>query len=331
MKTEKKQIWVICEIINGGLSVGSRQMISKAKYLAKEMNADVSVILPAQIEDRKSLEHTPGTHIFYCSYLKSTSGGEYANKLSDIIAGKNSLCVMLSDNRFWKEVAVRLAIRLNVGLIADCINIVPHEDKQQLVYTRMVYSEAKMARITTKGDAFGICTIKKNVFDEGVATDSSAPLSYSYPTETNMVLPTNNIRVTDRTLIQVQDQDISLEGRKIILGIGRGIEIGNLKKVWQIAKKIHAGVGFSKPVADSQSGSGQNQIGQSGKFITCNLYIAFGISGSIHHLCAIQRCKKVIAVNLDANAPIAHAADIFIHADANLVIDALHHAIVSLG
>lgn len=326
MKKTEKQIWVICEIIDDALTVGSRQMLSKAKRLAKKINANVSIVLPVFNIKRELFGCIAGTHIYYCPNLQLISSLECSNILSQIINRETSVCVMFPDDSFWKEIAVRLACQIHAGLIADCIDIFVNTDMQSLVYTRLTHSGSKRADIVTRENKIGICTVKNHVFSENIESDLfRAPLSETYINTDSVRFST--VQVLDKKPIINKEAIFSLDNRKVILGIGQGVDIESMQKVNRIATDIGAGIGFSKPVIDLQNLARQNQIGQSGKFIVCDIYIAFGISGSIHHLCAIQKCKKVIAVNLDLNAPIIRFADVCIIADANAVIDDLYNSL----
>lgn len=323
MNDDRKRIWVISEAGDNGITAESRQLLSKAKELASRMNADVATVLPASGWDGERLRDTAGTHIYYCPHIYSSSGADCSDSLYSIINLVESICVLFIDNPFWKEVAVRLACRLNAGLIADCIDIVPNMKTQSLTYIRLAYSGLKKAEIVTKNNILGVCTAKGNVFNESTVHNAAvSPISETYIDRGATSSP--KVRLLDRRPLANTWYDLSLNDKKVIFGIGNGVDTQKIDKLKEIAYHVNAGVGYSKPVVDLRNAPSHNQIGHSGKFIACDLYIAFGISGSIHHLCAIQKCKKVVAVNLDSNASICKFANISIIADANTVIDKLY-------
>ena len=322
----KKQLWIVCEINYGMLTIESWQMLTVARNLAKKMPLEISVIIPNEVKNQDLLIDEVGTRIFFCPDLQTKSCTECANVLLEKIDRVQAICILFIDNSFWKMVAVRMACQLNAGLVADCINILPNKEKDNFIYTRYAYSNSSKVDIISNGTSLGICTVKKNVFGDAFNKDNlikyDCNFEFGMHDETTSAM---NIHIIEKVALEEKDY---LEGKKIIFGIGCGVDFKQYKKIEDIADRLNAGIGYSKPVIEIHGLSGINQVGQTGQCISCDIYIALGISGSVFHVSGLQNCKKIIAVNWDNNAQIASVADVTIIADVNEIIDRIYKIFV---
>lgn len=123
------------------------------------------------------------------------------------------------------------------------------------------------------------------------------------------------------------DQDLRLDGARLVFAAGRGIgSPQNFQKLTECARRYGAGLAASRPVVDMGWCRNDRQVGQTGHSIAPQIYVAFGISGAVQHLAGIRNAQKIFAVNIDKNAPIFAYADVGLVADASSVIDSLLHA-----
>ena len=161
----KKQLWIVCEINYGMLTIESWQMLTVARNLAKKMPLEISVIIPNEVTNQDVLIDEVGTRIFFCPDLQTKSCTECANVLLEKIDRVQAICILFIDNSFWKMVAVRMACQLNAGLVADCINILPNKEKDNFIYSvNYLINVCNNCNIRNTGNLRIIVPINSNYF-----------------------------------------------------------------------------------------------------------------------------------------------------------------------
>ncbi|AQR93027.1 MULTISPECIES: electron transfer flavoprotein subunit alpha/FixB family protein [Clostridium] len=321
-----KNIIVICEEDNKVITQLSLQMISKAHELINGIDGEVTIVVP----NREALIELPITANIYnvieCSDLRRISRNQTSELLVEMITMYMPNLVLFPDCDWWRSVAASMASVLNAGIVADCIEIEYNSNIEQFVFHRTAYVGSKEAIVVGKDTKTILGVVKKNAFNEkklGKMPLKIDTFYYDKEKKSDIIL----IRKRERILNH--DISLQLEGKKIIFGVGRGVDSESLAILKKIAKHLGAGLGYSRPMIEREVGTSDLQIGQSGCFIQPDLYIAFGISGSIHHACGILNSKKIIAVNKDCNASIFEYSDIGIICDSGEIIRKIGEKIFS--
>jgi electron transfer flavoprotein alpha subunit len=240
-----------------------------------------------------------------------------AEALAQIAQAEAPSAVLLTSTSENKEVAGRLAIKLGSGLITDAVDV--HEDGST---TQQVFAGnfAVHAAVT---HGIPIITVKPNAATpEPLATSPAVE-----PVAVTISDAARTARITSTEAKQATGRPELTEAAIVVSG-GRGTG-GNFDEVEALADTLHAAVGASRAAVDSGWYPHAYQVGQTGKSVSPQLYIAAGISGAIQHRAGMQTSKAILAVNKDADAPIFALADLGVVGDLHSVLPAATEEIKS--
>ena len=212
-----------------------------------------------------------------------------------------------------KDLAPRVAVKTDSGLAMDCILL--NCESNEIIATRPIYAGKALieVRLTSPKKVFAL---RPNVFNPGIPTDKKAVVSV-----VNVDSPNLNVRVVD---INKSEGKIDVAEADIIVSGGRGMKgPEHFKLVEDLAQVLGAASGASRAVVDAGWRPHSEQVGQTGKTVSPNLYIALGISGAIQHLAGMRTSKVIIAINTDPDAPIFTKADYGIVGDLFQIVPLL--------
>ena len=237
--------------------------------------------------------------------------------ISDFLKNYHQNILLIGATALGRELAPRITSSLDLGLTADC-TMIDIDENGKLLATRPTYGEQLMAVITSKTDP-NCATIRQGALKSDFLP-TEKPLNIINIPLTNKK-SANAVKVLKRELKTV---DNSLDSAKIVLAGGAGLSSSeNFQKLIKLSQKLGISSACSRTAVNLGWAEQTIQVGQTGRTISPDLYIAFGISGAIQHLVGILNAKKVIAINSDINAPIFECCDIGIVADAQKVLDEL--------
>jgi electron transfer flavoprotein alpha subunit len=222
---------------------------------------------------------------------------------------------MLSATALGKDLAPRVAVRLQAGLASDCTAL--RVDGGSIIATRPMYAGKTLAevRVTTPLQVF---TLRPNVFNAGASSGAAAPVAAQTMTFTDADVST---RVTG---VQMGSGKLDVAEADIVVSGGRGLKAPeNFKMIEELAASLHGAVGASRAVVDAGWRPHSEQVGQTGKTVSPSLYVAVAVSGAIQHLAGMSSSKYIVAINKDKDAPIFQVADYGIVGDAFEVVPAL--------
>jgi len=211
--------------------------------------------------------------------------------------------IVCSANTFGKNLMPRIAAKLDTSQVSDIIKVVSQD-----TFIRPIYAGNAFATVKSN-DAKKCVTIRPTSFDPCESSGGSAPIENADAGEeftTTKFIKREEIK-SDRP---------ELGTARVVVSGGRGMQNGdNFKLITAVADKLNAAIGASRAAVDAGYISNDHQVGQTGKVVVPDLYIAVGISGAIQHLAGMKESKVIVAINKDGEAPIFSVADYGLEAD----------------
>ncbi|WP_416456220.1 electron transfer flavoprotein subunit alpha/FixB family protein [Salmonella enterica] len=221
-------------------------------------------------------------------------------------SGKNHYqSILFPASSFGKNCAPRLAAKLDVSQISDITRVI-----DQHTFERPIYAGNAIATVHSD-DEYKVITVRPTSFAAAVAEDEGkAPIEF-----TEVVLGSDQVKFISQHVNKSNRPD--LQSARVVVSGGRGVGSAQAFKelVDNLADKLGAAVGASRAAVDAGYAPNDYQIGQTGKIVAPQLYIALGISGAIQHLAGMKESGVIVAINKDPDAPI------FSNADYGLVAD----------
>lgn len=206
---------------------------------------------------------------------------------------------------FGRQIAPRLAMALHTGLVADVTQV--QRTDQGLVMIRPAYSGKLMASIVNTADGPIMMSVRQGVFN-------GDHLPLKPPTHHTLPVPplSQGLRhIESRPKARTED----IRRAKVLVSGGGGIQ-HDFKELHRLASVLGAQVSASRRIVDSGLVSRKIQVGQSGKTVSPDLYVALGISGSVQHIEGLRNIKHLVVVNTNPNAPLTALADLVVEGDA---------------
>jgi electron transfer flavoprotein alpha subunit len=300
------------------------ELLNKGSELAKELGEKLTAVIIGKTDDSLSQEYIShgADNVFIAETdIDKFKAEEYASYFENIIKETNSETIIIGSNKNGKELASRLAGRLDVGCIIDCTNIYLKDKK--LTSERVVYSGNAIA-VEQFNSKPAIVTVPSKVFD---------PLPEDDKRKGDITKKKFEIEKSASKILKVQEmksEDVNVEDAKIIVSCGRGFKNKeDIKMVKDLADAIKGKtVGCSRPIAaDLKWLSEDHWIGLSGHKVKPKLYIAAGISGQIQHIAGMRDSGIIVAINKDPEALIFKSADYGIVGDLYEVLPKLTSAV----
>ena len=221
--------------------------------------------------------------------------------------------ILLKASELGKALAPKVAGKLNAGVANDCLKIVIDGDDVTVVRPAMA---TKVYEILKFKSPVKVISVKHGLaeLDSGARPKVACKI--------NIVPPVPDPRNMLLKIITKKTSRVELEDAKIVVSIGKGA-LKNVDDIFKLADIMGAAVGATRPVVESGIVPYNLQVGQTGRKVYPDLYIAFGISGGILHLAGMVESKCIVAVNRDPQAPIFEVADYGIVGDVNAVLPIL--------
>jgi len=271
---------------------------------ASQMGADVHVLIADADADVQraagAASLVPGvTTVLVASaahFARPTAESVAAQLLAVIAAGTYSHVVAAATG-FGKSVMPRVAAKLDVAQISEIISVESPD-----TFVRPIYAGNALATIRSS-DAIKVVTIRATAFAAAPDNGGSAEI------RAVAVAPDPGASVVTGQELTQSDRP-ELTGARVVISGGRGLgSAENFKMLEPLAAKLNAALGASRAAVDAGYVPNDYQVGQTGKIVAPDLYIAVGISGAIQHLAGMKDSKVIVAINKDADAPIFQIAD----------------------
>lgn len=319
-------IWVLAEVKDGKIRKVALEILSKAKELASTTGEEVAaVLLGKSVKNLSStLAQYGAAKVFVAQddKLEPYTPEAYADVLSGLIQQHSPSIFLSGATSMGKELMPRLAQRCSAGLASDCTNLEIADGN--LAATRPVYSGKVYLKVAVVSKP-GFATIRPNAFMPSAPNSSSAEV-------VEVKVPENlEVKSAVKEVIQTGGSRPELTEADIIVTGGRGIKgPENYHLIEMLADALGGAVGASRAVVDAGWRPHSEQVGQTGKTVSPNLYFAFGVSGAIQHLAGMASSKYIVAINKDPDAPIFKIASYGVVGDLFEVVPALTEEVKKL-
>jgi electron transfer flavoprotein alpha subunit len=311
------EVLVLVEHAEGALKKISAELITAARKLGEP--AAVVVGKPGTAEPLIEGLKAAGAAKIYVA--ESDEAEQYlitpqVDVLASLAESAAPAGVLLAANADGKEIAGRLAARLGAGLLVDVVEV-----REGGVGVHSIFGGAFTVEAQATGDT-AVITVRPGAIEAEPADGAGEVVNVEVPAQAE-----NATKITARQPAVAGDRPELTEATVVVSG-GRGVgSAENFSVVEELADSLGAAVGASRAAVDSGYYPGQFQVGQTGKTVSPQLYIALGISGAIQHRAGMQTSKTIIAVNKDEEAPIFEIADLGIVGDLFKVTPQLTEAV----
>jgi len=244
----------------------------------------------------------------------------YEHQLPEAVAplvaeqGKNYTHVLAAATTTGKNLMPRVAALLDVGQISDIVEVQAED-----TFVRPIYAGNAMATVQS-ADAIKLVTVRTTAFAEAESGGSASIESV------DQVVEQSQSSFVSEQLSQSERPELT--AASVVISGGRGMQNGeNFALLEKVADKLGAAIGASRAAVDAGFVPNDYQVGQTGKIVAPDLYIAVGISGAIQHLAGMKDSKVIVAINKDEEAPIFQVADYGLVADLFKVLPELEEAL----
>ncbi|MBE0643867.1 MAG: electron transfer flavoprotein subunit alpha/FixB family protein [Bacteroidetes bacterium] len=311
-------ILVLAEQRDGKVKKASYEAIKAASAVATQLNATVTAVLfGADEAAAKSLGGYGAAKTVFVAdeRLHFYANSAYVKSVAQIMEKEAADVVMLPATSLGKDLAPRLAVRIDGALAPDVTSIAVEDGA--IVAQRPVYAGKSVIKVKINS-AKQVFSLRPNVFSAGEASGTEAVVENFAPALDDADF------VTKATGTTIASGKIDVAEANVIVSGGRGLQGPEHWPLIQgLADTLGAATGASRAVVDAGWRPHAEQVGQTGKTVSPNLYVACGISGAIQHLAGMSSSKCIVAINKDKDAPIFQVADYGIVGDVFEVVPAL--------
>jgi electron transfer flavoprotein alpha subunit len=314
-------IIVYMEVRDGKVKKSSLEVLSEAKRRASELNQEIVAVCVGH-----SLEALAPEVMRYGAkrvivldnpLLSNYSPSGYALVLAELCGELAPQGIFFAATSLGRDLAPRLAAKLGVSLASDCIQTTVKDGQLEVI--RPIFAGKALATFRFKASP-AIVSLRPNVFALGIPGDEQGDVE-----KKDISIPENQVKDRVGEILKEEGAELDVTEAEIIVSGGRGLKgPENFDLLRELTRILpHSALGASRSAVDAGWIDHQHQVGQTGKTVSPNLYMAFGISGAIQHLAGMSSSKVIVAVNKDADAPILKVADFGVVGDLFQVIPPL--------
>lgn len=316
-----KKVLVIGEVRDGSLRNVSFEAVAAGKTIASGGEV-VAVLLGENVNELATEMIAYGADravVIEDAALKNYTTDAYTQALMQLINEENPEGIVFGHTAIGKDVSPRIAAKLDIGLISDVTEI---EDESTFI--RPIYS----------GKAFEKKSVEDGMVAISIRPNNITPLEKDDSRSgevTSFTADIKDLRTIVKEVVRKTTEGVDLSEAKVVVAGGRGVKSEEgFEPLKELADLLGGAVGASRGACDAEYCDYSLQIGQTGKVVTPDLYIAAGISGAIQHLAGMSNSKIIVAINKDPEAEIFNVADYGIVGDLFEVVPLLTQEIKQL-
>lgn len=319
-----KDIYVVVEQVDGVVQKVGIELIGIASKLAADLGQEVvAVLLGKEVKGlAENLIHHGANKVICVEdpILEHYATEPYTKALNAIVEAKKPEIVLYGATSIGRDLAPRVSARVHTGLTADCTKLEIDPETKLLLMTRPAFGGNIMATIVCKEFRPQMATVRPGVM-QALPTDTSrtgeVELFKVEFTDADM-----NIKI--REVIKEKHAKVDITEAKVLVSGGRGIGSAEYFDVLkELADELGGLVTSSRANVDAGWIGRERQVGQTGKTVRPDLYMACGISGAIQHLAGMEDSEFIVAINKDAQAPIFDVADLGVVGDLHKIMPIL--------
>ncbi|WP_025783269.1 electron transfer flavoprotein subunit alpha/FixB family protein [Sporosarcina sp. D27] len=298
-----KNVLVLGEAREGELRNVSFETIAAAKTISGGGTV-TAVLLGDSVENlAQEMVHYGADRVVTVEHphLKQYTSDAYSQAFMAVYEQEKPDAIVLGHTAMGKDLSPKLASKLSSGLISDVTKIEGEGDAAEFI--RPIYSGKAFEKVQSKGGLLFITIRPNNI--EPLAKDESRSGDVS-----SLTVDITNLRSVIANVVRKSTEGVDLSEAKVIIAGGRGVKSEDgFKPLEELAHLLGGAVGASRGACDADYCDYSLQIGQTGKVVTPDLYIAVGISGAIQHMAGMSNSKVIVAINKDPEANIFKVAD----------------------
>ncbi|RKD93314.1 electron transfer flavoprotein subunit alpha/FixB family protein [Halopiger aswanensis] len=309
-------ILAVADHRRGELRDVSYELLTAGRLLADETGGDLHVaVISGTVEDFASKLDREGVDVVHTvDYGEEFNHGVYAQAITQLYDRLAPRYVLTPNSVNGLDYAPAVATTLDVPIVTDVVGL--ETDGETLTATREMYGGK--VETTTELEGPAVVTIRGAEWPAAEGTGDAAI------EPADVTIDEDALGSTVNGFEEVAGGDVDISDADVLVSVGRGIEEEeNLDLVFDLAEALDATVSASRPIVDNGWLPKNRQVGQSGKVVTPDVYIAIGISGAVQHVAGMKGSDTIVAINTDPNAPIMDIADYAIVDDLFDVVPAL--------
>ena len=319
-KADFNGVWVFAEQREGQLQKVSLELLGEGRKIADKLGSKLTALLIGNkvqnlVEDL-SRHGADEVLVVDAPELEHYTTDGYTKAICELANAKKPNIIFIGATFIGRDLGPRVAARLETGLTADCTSLDVDVESGDLLATRPAFGGNLMATIVCPDHRPQMATVRPGVFEK-------LPLGENDATVENVEIKfnSNDIRTKIVEIIKEHKDIVDISEANVLVAGGRGIgSKENFKMLKELAEVMNGSIAASRAAVEKGWVDKDYQVGQTGKTVRPNIYVACGISGAIQHAAGMQDSDMIIAINKDANAPIMKIADYAIVGDVNKVV-----------
>ncbi|MDK0796710.1 electron transfer flavoprotein subunit alpha/FixB family protein [Clostridium perfringens] len=319
-KADFNGVWVFAEQREGQLQKVSLELLGEGRKIADKLGSKLTALLIGSkvqnlVEDL-SRHGADEVLVVDAPELENYTTDGYTKAICELANAKKPNIIFIGATFIGRDLGPRVAARLETGLTADCTSLDVDVESGDLLATRPAFGGNLMATIVCPDHRPQMATVRPGVFEK-------LPLGENDATVENVEVKfnSNDIRTKIVEIIKEHKDIVDISEANVLVAGGRGIgSEENFKMLKELAEVMNGSIAASRAAVEKGWVDKDYQVGQTGKTVRPNIYVACGISGAIQHAAGMQDSDMIIAINKDANAPIMKIADYAIVGDVNKVV-----------
>jgi len=318
--SDHQGVWVFAEQRNGRLNRVSLELLGKAQELGQELGQEVCAILAGnRISNLAQTLIRYGTDKVYLVQHKALTQYRttaYADVVEELVKAYKPNILLLGASHLGRDLAPRISRRVGCGLTADCTELAIDSKEKILLQTRPAFGGNVMATIANRYSRPQMATVRP-----GVMAALSTPDKKGVIVRHAMRITETRIGVKVLETIRERKKGTDITEAKVIVAGGRGVgDAKGFKALRDLADLMGGEVAGTRVAVEEGWIPQENQVGQTGKSVRPEIYVACGVSGAIQHRAGMMNSRYIIAINKDPRAPIFQVADWGIVGDLHEIV-----------